>query len=539
MTAIRNALRARDSIAARVAGGAALVLAVFLLASALALDSAFRDSAERARQERLLAQVFMLMAATEVDERGQPVVAEGRLDPALNLPASGLHAALLDAQGAVRWRSGSSMDAPAQAFVGAQPLAPGEKAFDIVPGAAAGQGTGIRTEAGKEAAAADGTGPDAGNGSGPTRLLRQRFGVRWAVGQGAAVPLTFMVQESAAALDAALAGYRRMLWAWLGPMAVLLLAAQAWVLRWGLRPLCLVARDLDRLEAGERARLELPAAAELRPLAGNLNALLEREHRRQTRYRDALADLAHALKTPLALLDARLREPDVPPPVQQALRDQALQMGRVVDYHLQRAAAAGPRQLGPHRPLRPEVARVASALGRVHADRAPAIEVAIDPAWSVRLDEGDLTEMLGNLVDNACKWCRARVVIRGLACEGRVGLAVDDDGPGIDAAVGQRVLARGVRADESTPGHGIGLAVVREIAEASGGTVAIGRAPLGGARVALWWPASSPALSITLANTLPISASSSASIGAPIGAPTGAPNLLPNTPPRRSDDVPA
>lgn len=485
-------LRWPMSIAGRVALGAAVVVAVFVALSAWALDSAFRDSASRAREQRLQAHVYLLMAAAEVDALGRVDLPDDRLDPALTLPASGLAALVLDASNVPRWRSPSALAFDAARLVQGASLAPGAKALDEVPAA---------------------------NG---TRWARQRFGVRWAGEGGAAQPLTFVVLEDASAMESMLAQYRRTLWGWLAWLALLLLVVQAAILHWGLRPLRRMAVDLARLESGQRTRLEAPAAVELRPLVANLNAMLAQANQRQQRYRDALADLAHSLKTPLALLGARLREADVPPAVGKALAEPVLQIGRQVDYHLQRAAAAGPRMLAPAQALQPLVERLASALRKVHADKAPVIEVDVPPAWSARIDEGDLTEMLGNLIDNACKWCRHRVIVRVIAREAVSGdegspdgmasgvdrprdndapadevlLLVDDDGPGIDPAVGRRVLQRGVRADEAAPGQGIGLAVVREIAEACGGRIDIGRSPLGGARVALIWPAASRTLGV-------------------------------------------
>jgi two-component system sensor histidine kinase PhoQ len=468
-------LPALSSITARVAVGAGVVVVVFIVFAAWALDTAFRDSASRAREQRLLAQVYLLMAAAEVDTEGRVVLPVDRLDPALEAPASGLFARVLDGSGRSVWRSGSLQAAPVgdARFAGEEgtelgpPLAPGVKVFDEV----------VR--------------PDG------ARWARQRFGVRWAVGDGeASRQLTFVVLEDASAFEAMLSQYRRTLWGWLAWMALLLPAAQAVILRWGLRPLQRLAADLARLESGQGSRLELPKAPELRPLAVNLNALLEQGQRRQARYRDALADLAHSLKTPLALLDARLREPDVPPGLRSALADPAHQMARMIDYQLQRAAAAGRRALAPALPLRTHAERLTAALVKVHADKAPTITVDIPETWSIRVDEGDLTEMLGNLIDNACKWCRQQVVVRPVDSGSEVALVVDDDGPGIDEAVGRRVLERGVRADEAVPGQGIGLAVVREIVEACGGTIDIGRSPLGGARVALSWPAASRTLGV-------------------------------------------
>jgi two-component system sensor histidine kinase PhoQ len=316
----------------------------------------------------------------------------------------------------------------------------------------------------------------------------QHFGVSWTTRSGSH-RFTFAVAEDLAPYEEQLADYRRTLWGWLAAMALLLLAAQAATLRWGLRPLRELTLALARLEKGQDARLEGEHPAELQGLADNLNALLARERAQQTRYRNALADLAHSLKTPLALVRAELRRGDVAPALRAQLEDQVQRMDRVVDHQLQRAGAAGRSALAPPLPLRPLVDRLRAALAKVHADKAPGWVLDIPAEARVRIDEGDLTELLGNLLDNACKWCAHRVHVTGVGRGTALQLDVEDDGPGIDEAMGLAVLQRGVRADQAMPGHGIGLAVVRDIVDALGGELEIGRsAALGGARITLRLP---------------------------------------------------
>jgi two-component system sensor histidine kinase PhoQ len=440
------------SLNSRVASSAGLVLVVFVTLSAVALERAFRDSARGARQERLLAQVYLLMAAAEVDPGGRLSLPRPPAEPRLELPGSGLYAVIVDAGGTPVWRSRSALGADLPAGT---PLAAGIQRFE-------------------EIAADDGT-----------PLFAQRFGVRWTTA-GGSYPFTFSVLEDLRPFEQQLGLYRRSLFGWLGAMAVLLLGALLLALRWGLRPLRRVAQELGRLEHGQQQLLSGDQPLELRGLTENLNALLARERAQQQRYRDALADLAHSLKTPLALMRAALRGGDAA--VAPALEEQIERMDRVVGYHLQRAATSGRRALVPPQPLRPLVERLAGALAKVHAGKAVAFALELGPDLRSRIDEGDLTELLGNVLDNAFKWCRRRVRVRGERETAGLVLHVDDDGPGIAAADAQQVLERGVRADESVPGHGIGLAVVRDILSAYGGSIAIGASELGGARVTLVLP---------------------------------------------------
>jgi two-component system, OmpR family, sensor histidine kinase PhoQ len=162
-----------------------------------------------------------------------------------------------------------------------------------------------------------------------------------------------------------------------------------------------------------------------------------------------------------------------------------------VGYHLQRAAASGRSSLTAPQPVRPAVGRTLNALTKVHADKRIETEVAIDATARFRGDEGDLIELLGNVLDNACKWCHSRVQVFATLSEGQVALTIEDDGSGISDTDARRVLERGNRADQSMPGHGIGLAVTRDIVEAYGGRIVIAHSPLGGASVTLLLPGAS------------------------------------------------
>ena len=445
------------SLNTRVAVSAALVLAVFVALSAFALDRAFHDSARNVRHERLLAQVYLLIAAAEVDERGRLTMTDGPPEPRLTLPASGLYATILNGAGDAVWRSRSALtvDAP-----GGPPLPAGEVRFERV------------SRGGRD-------------------FFLQRFGVAWATANGP-YAFTFSVAEDLAPFEEQLAAYRRSLWGWLGAMALLLLAAQWLTLRWGLRPLRRVAAELGRLEQGAQQEIPGDYPSEVKLLTDNLNALLAHERARQKRYRDALADLAHSLKTPLAVVRAELSKVDADGAGERALHEQVERMDRIVGYHLQRAATSGRAALMMPQPVRPAVERVVKALAKVYADKRVAVTVEVPEGLRFRGDEGDLTELLGNLLDNAFKWCHARVRVRGALQDGRLILRFDDDGPGIAEDAAQRVLERGARADQSRAGQGIGLAVVHDIVAAYDGQIEIARGDLGGASLVLKVPAREP-----------------------------------------------
>jgi two-component system, OmpR family, sensor histidine kinase PhoQ len=447
--------RPTRSLATRLAASAAAVLAGFVVLTAFVLDRAFADSARAARQDRLLAQVYLLMAAAEVDPQGRLLWPATLPEPRLEQPGSGLYAAVLDGQGGVAWRSASTLSAALPLL---EPLPAGQQRFERLR-----------------------------NGDAQAFFI-QRFGIRWAAGS-TSHPFTFAVAEDLRPYEAQLQAWRHSLWGWLGGAAAALLLAQAAVLHWGLRPLRRMAGELRQLQAGAVLRLGGPHPRELQALADNLNRVLDHEHRQQARYRDALGDLAHSLKTPLALMRAELRGAAVETALESRLDEQIDRMDRAVAYHLQRAASGSAAALAPPLALAEPVRRLTAALRKVHADKAVRVRCDIAPALRVRLDEGDATEALGNLLDNAFKWCRGEVAIAAVVRpDGTLEIDVDDDGPGFDQSIGERVLERGVRADEQVPGHGIGLAVVREIVQAHGGRIELTRSPQGGARVRLKVP---------------------------------------------------
>jgi two-component system sensor histidine kinase PhoQ len=217
---------------------------------------------------------------------------------------------------------------------------------------------------------------------------------------------------------------------------------------------------------------------ELRALTDNLNALLASGYARETRLGNALADLAHSLKTPLAVLRGALGDPP-----SAALTEQIRRMDEIVAYQLERARGRPTVSLAPPVPLGPALERLLGALGKLHAGRALATELDLTPELSFRGAEGDLLEVIGNLLDNAFKWTRTRVRVEARREAGMLVIRVEDDGPGIPPGQIQALGERGARADLSAPGHGIGLAMVREICKAYGGDLSIAASPLGGALV--------------------------------------------------------
>ncbi len=274
--------------------------------------------------------------------------------------------------------------------------------------------------------------------------------------------------------------------------AIILVAIGFFQMKRGLSPFDQLRVRLAAVREGRAERVEGDYPSEVGPLVSELNGLLEQ---RDALVRRALAkagDLAHGLKTPLAVLTNELERADASGQHELAteMRTQIERMRAQLDYHLAqtRAAAAGPAP-GTRCAVIESANGLARTLLRLHAGRGFAIDVHVAPEHTVRVQREDLDEMLGNLLDNACKWARARVQLTSSDAGEHIVITIDDDGAGLDPAMRNAVLQRGVRADEAGSGSGLGLSIVRDLAEVYGGSIQLAESSAGGVRAELRLPA--------------------------------------------------
>jgi signal transduction histidine kinase len=270
--------------------------------------------------------------------------------------------------------------------------------------------------------------------------------------------------------------------------ALVFIAIGVWMMRRGLSPFDELRARLTGVRDGSERRLEGRYPSEVQPLVNDLNAMLDHRDEVVRRALGKAGDLAHGLKTPLAVLMHEVDRAETAGQSELAaeMRTQLDRMRRQIDYHLAHArAAASGSTIGSRSSVLESANALARTLLRLHADRGLTIDVHVDPDHAVRAQREDLDEMLGNLLDNACKFARSRVVISSFDDDS---ILIDDDGPGLDPALRDAVLQRGVRADEAAPGSGFGLAIVRDLAELYGGSIALERSPEGGVRAVLQLP---------------------------------------------------
>ena len=262
--------------------------------------------------------------------------------------------------------------------------------------------------------------------------------------------------------------------------------------RRGLSPFDELRARLPGVRDGRDRRLEGTYPSEVQPLVNDLNALLDHREGIVRRAMAKAGDLAHGLKTPLAVLsqEADRARADGHVELAAAISQQVERMRSQMDYHLAQArSAASGATPGARCPVLTSAEGLARTLLRLHAGRGLVIDVKVEPEHAVRAEREDLDEMLGNLLDNACKWAKSRVTIESTAADDAVVITVDDDGPGLDPSMRDAVLQRGVRADEAASGSGFGLAIARDLALLYGGSISLDSSPAGGLRARLELPA--------------------------------------------------
>ena len=419
-----------------------VVLGVFLGLAGAALDRAFRTSSETAVREQLRAHVYTLLATADEDERGRMRLPEVLTAPAFNNPDSGLYAEVRGENETYRWRSGSLLGRDRRLVLGTEP---GGERFRLL-----------------------------------SDLAIFELGIGWEDDSGNSIPYALGVAIDINALREEQSTFRGTLWLWLGGLAALLLAVQTLLVRWGLQPLHAMSDAVRRIEDGDRAAIDGPVPRELRGLSDNLNSLIRQNRTRQERIRNSLADLAHSMKTPLAVLRGASAQAEKAE-LKKLIDEQTGRIDQIVSYQRQRAAVAGVSSVTRPVDLAPILQRLCNGLDKVHSRRAMHCELTMPDEVRIRADEGDLFELFGNLLENAYKHATRNIQVDVRQEAQQLTVSIDDDGPGVAADDVERILKRGERADQRNAGEGIGLAVVSEIVAQYSGHLTVGRSALGGA----------------------------------------------------------
>ncbi len=461
MTADRRRSRWRPrSLQARQVLAASLGLLAFLALAGYALDRAFIDVAGEGQRDRLRNYVYAYAGDIEFLRGGEIYPSESPPDDRFSRPGSGLYAEVVLPNDAWTSRSASGQELPPATMLGARE----EKFEGPLPMVRSDGSTG--------------------------EVYRYGIGLVWSP-EGrpdTEFAYTIYVMEDAGTVPRQVRVFRAALWVNLGVAGVILLLLQALIVRWSLWPLRRVEHELVRVQRGQADRMGTQHPRELQPLTESINALIESERGHLLRQRNTMSDLAHSLKTPLAVLRSRLDAGTGEAELREEVEAQLQRMTDLVTYQLARAASSGHQLFSAAIEIEPHAEQIVRGLEKIYAAKGAVCEFEIEPAARFHGEPGDLQELLGNLLENAFKWARSRVLLTvkegETAPNRRPGLilVVEDDGPGIPSDRVSAVLQRGVRGDERVQGHGIGLSIVQDIVHSYRGELQVGRSDeLGGA----------------------------------------------------------
>jgi len=445
-----------SSLSLRLALLAAAGSAVALLVAGIIFISLFREAVERNFDARLEALLDALLGAAVTEEGVEPAAADALGEPRFALPQSGWYWQIRDAA------TGEVVAASRSLFGDALPV------------------TALPPAGGE---------PQVMSLEGPgERRLRAMERLISTAGRDFAV----LVAGDADQLASDVARFSAVVALTLAAFAALLALGTALLIRFGLRPLRDVRRALRRVRRGDAAHLEGRYPTEIAPLVDDLNALIDSNREIVERARTHAGNLAHALKTPLAVLRNEAGEGD--DALARKVREQVAVMRQQVGHHLDRAQMAGQLNvIGAVTAVEPVIEGLVRVMRKVHQDRGLSIDCDADPGLRFRGERQDLEEMIGNLLDNGCKWAAGRVqVTAGTATDAgaaaMLAIEIEDDGPGLDAEAQKAALGRGKRLDQSQPGSGLGLAIVDELAGIYRGRLTLGRSRWGGLSARLMLP---------------------------------------------------
>lgn len=449
------------SLSSRLLISVSVLLLFFFGATIAVLDTAFTEAGEQARRDILGGQLVALLAAAEPNGSSELALPNRLREPRFGQIGSGLYGELRKIDSTVLWQSKSALGLE---------IPRGE-----VPA--------IGSQLFAREIMSDGT-----------PLLTLSLAVEWEFDDDSSKSYVFKVAESMSSFKAQVAEFRRQLFSWFAAVALTMLLAFSLLLRSLMKPLRKIEAEIGEIESGSRTSLSDRFPTELTGVARNMNVLIDSERARSDRYRVTLDNLAHSLKTPLAAMRALLGDKQ-PDEFGTRFNEQIDRMDEIVRYQLRKPAASAVDKLGLLSvDVEKEVTRLIEGLRKVYRDKGLVFDVSVEPGLQFRGDSGDFLELAGNLLDNACKWCtkKVRITVVPSAAANAIAsglvLSVSDDGPGIPEDAAGVLMQRGMRLDESTPGHGIGLAVVKDIARSYGGHLSIQKSKMGGAKLVVSIP---------------------------------------------------
>ena len=415
------------SIHQRVFLSVMFTLCLFLGLSSWFLESFFKNHVEKNMQDKIQNYIYSLLASANEDKLGRMRLPDILPNPSLNQPDSGIRAYVYGENNNYYWSSASAINSGFNPKTLAS-IQSGEKIYSIEK----------------------------------NNYSRMVFAINWEDFQSIQQQYIIVVEIKRTAMEQQISDFRYQLAFWIGGSSFVLLLAFIVVLNWSLKPLRQAVYELKQIQLGKKNQLSNHYPQELLLLSSNINQLILLSVNRLQRYRNSLGDLTHSLKTPLAIIQGAYDSQN-----QQQLRKAiAEQLGRInelVQYQLQRASIAGENSTFLAIEINPLVNKIIRSLDKVYADKQVSCHLKMTATILFRGDEGDLMEVLGNLLDNAYKFCQSQVNIKIEQTENEICIEIEDDGAAVDKELYAQLLQRGKRADSLAPGHGIGLGIVNDI----------------------------------------------------------------------------
>jgi two-component system sensor histidine kinase PhoQ len=458
--------RPTNSIIGRLLIASLILLPLFCGILGFSLDKAFTESLKSNEKAQLLLQAYALIASAELNNN-ELWLPEQLTEDKLNQVSSGLFAVVYsDKDSKAIWTSPSAKNSSITQNWSPEELPSGDQLF---------------TELDHHG----------------EKLFSFQYSVTWETSDKQNLTFQFGIFNNQQAFNEQISIYQKSLWGWLGAIAISIIILQTLILKWGLKPIRTVANDLSSIQGGQSSQLNGHYPIELIEMTNSINALLATEAEQRTRYKDSLSNLAHSLKTPLAIMQGSLYElrnsndQDKKNPTdintssaKKELSEQIKRIDQIISYQLKRSVVAPRNPFSTMVNVRHQCEKVISALTKVYRDDKTITEIKMEEDLYFRGDEDDLLEVLGNILDNAFKYGGGHLRIHAKQInKNKVKISIEDNGNGISDALKNKVLRRGERADTSQQGQGIGLSTVTDIISHYGGSLKLESSSLGGLAV--------------------------------------------------------
>ena len=423
------------------------VAVIVMLAITLLIDFSYREELQKSAQDRLKLHIFNLLSVAEY-QHGTLQLPAVLTNPGFNAEQAQLWAVVLDDQQNIIWQSlsldNTPTDLPQSPTVGNWLFA--TQTFNDI------------------------------------EYITTNYAITWENKQ----TYHLVVAEASSTLNTLIVRFRTWLLVGFFIMTFMLLSIQFWVLNLAFRPIHTLEKEIIQLEKGQQAKLQQDYPLELSGVAKNLNALIEKEHCQREKYRGSMADLAHSLKTPIAIIKSELENI----PNSTTIHNAFMRINDTIEYQLRRAVISGHNLLSKGTNIQSTLNLVLSALEKIYKEKPIKTQYHVEQDSHFLGDENDLMEIFGNLLDNAFKHAKSKIVVSVSQEHNQLIIAIEDDGAGIaqNQELHQDIFHRGKRLDETNQGQGIGLAIVQNIVDGYQGHIELSRSALGGAKFTMTFP---------------------------------------------------